>query len=79
MGLVMFLLVGLLAGWLAGKIMRGGGFGFWANLGLGVAGALVGGFLARAVGISAHGMLGGLVTATAGAVLLIWLAAKLRS
>jgi len=79
MGLVMFLLVGLLAGWLAGKIMRGGGFGFWANLGLGVAGALVGGFLARAVGISAHGMLGSLVTATAGAVLLIWLAAKLRN
>ncbi len=78
MGIVMFLVVGALAGWLAGKLMRGGGFGLPRNLGLGVAGALVGGFLAQAVGISAHGLLGNLVTATAGAALLLWLAAKVR-
>lgn len=79
MGIVWFLLIGLCAGWLAGKIMRGGGFGLFGNLAVGVVGALLGGFLFSLVGIAAYGLLGSLVTATAGAVILIWLAGKIKA
>ncbi|EPR32347.1 Transglycosylase-associated protein [Alkalidesulfovibrio alkalitolerans DSM 16529] len=79
MGIVWFLLIGLCAGWLAGKIMRGGGFGLFGNLAVGVVGALLGGFLFSLLGITAYGLLGSLVTATAGAVVLIWLVSKIKA
>jgi uncharacterized membrane protein YeaQ/YmgE (transglycosylase-associated protein family) len=49
MGIVAWLVVGLIAGWLAGKVTRGSGFGVIGDIILGVVGALVGGFLASAV------------------------------
>ena len=73
MSLLWFLLIGLLAGWLAGQIMKGGGYGMVGDLVVGVVGALVGGSLFGALGISAGGLLGSLITATVGAVVLIWL------
>ena len=73
MSLLWFLLIGLAAGWLAGQIMKGGGYGLVGDLVVGVIGALVGGFLFGALGISAGGLLGALITATIGAVVLIWL------
>lgn len=79
MGIIWFLLIGLCAGWLAGKIMRGGGFGLFGNLAVGVVGALLGGFLFSLLGITAYGLLGSLVTATAGAVVLIWLVSKIKA
>lgn len=68
-----FILIGLTAGWLAGLIMRGHGFGAVGNIVVGIVGALVGGFLFRTLGVSAGGTLGSLVTALVGAIVLIFL------
>ncbi len=76
--LAYFLGIGALAGWLAGFIMRGGGFGLLMNILLGVAGAYVGAFVFRFLGIATHGLVGMLITATAGAAILLFLAGLLR-
>lgn len=70
-GLVWFLLIGLCAGWLAGQLTKGGGFGLTGDLIVGVIGALVGGFLVRFLGFIPTGLLGELISATLGAVVLI--------
>jgi uncharacterized membrane protein YeaQ/YmgE (transglycosylase-associated protein family) len=68
-----FLLIGLAAGWLAGQLTKGGGFGVVGDLIVGVIGALLGGWLFGLFGISAGGLLGALITATVGAVVLVLL------
>jgi uncharacterized membrane protein YeaQ/YmgE (transglycosylase-associated protein family) len=73
MEFVWFLLIGLAAGWLAGQLMKGGGFGLVGDLIVGVIGALLGGFLFGLLGIHAGGLLGALITATVGAIVLILL------
>ena len=78
MHLLWFLLIGLAAGWLAGQIMKGGGYGLVGDLIVGVIGALLGGFLFRLVGLAAYGLLGSLVTATVGAIVLIALLRGIR-
>lgn len=72
-GLIWFLLIGLCAGWLAGKIMKGGGFGLVGDLIVGVIGAFLGAWVFGMLGIGAGGLLGALVTATVGALLLLFL------
>jgi uncharacterized membrane protein YeaQ/YmgE (transglycosylase-associated protein family) len=72
MSIIWFLLIGLVAGWLAGKIMKGGGYGVIGDIIIGVIGAEIGGFVFGLLGISASGLIGSLITATAGAVLLIF-------
>ncbi len=74
MNIVPLLLIGGIAGWLAGKIMRGRGLGLWANIAVGVVGALLGGTLLAQLGMQMHGPIGQLLTATIGAVALLWLA-----
>lgn len=69
--LIWFLVIGLLAGWLAGLFVKGSGFGLVGDLVIGVIGAFVGGFLFRALGIVAIGSLGQLITATVGAVVFV--------
>ncbi len=59
--------------------MRGGGFGILGNIGVGVVGALVGGFLFSLLGLQAGGFIGSLVTATVGAVVLLWVISKVKS
>jgi uncharacterized membrane protein YeaQ/YmgE (transglycosylase-associated protein family) len=76
--LLLFLLIGLAAGWLAGQIMRGHDFGLAGNLILGVVGALLGGLLFQVVGIAAYGLLGSLICATVGAIVLLFLLKVLR-
>lgn len=71
MELLWFALIGIAAGWLAGQIMKGGGFGLVGDLIVGVIGALLGGFLLGLLGIYAYGLLGNLVVATVGAIILI--------
>ena len=66
-----FILIGIAAGWLAGQVMKGGGYGLVGDLIVGVIGGLLGGCLFGLLGISASGLLGSLVTATVGAVVLI--------
>ena len=69
-----FILIGLAAGWLAGQLMKGGGFGVIGDIIVGVIGALLGGFLFRVLGVSAGGgLLGSLIIATIGAIVLLFL------
>jgi uncharacterized membrane protein YeaQ/YmgE (transglycosylase-associated protein family) len=68
-----FLIIGLIAGWLAGKIMKGRGFGLLGNVVIGVIGAFLGGWLFSLLGISAGGFIGSLVTALVGAIVLLYL------
>jgi uncharacterized membrane protein YeaQ/YmgE (transglycosylase-associated protein family) len=75
---VWFLIIGVIAGWLAGKVMRGRGFGLIGDLVVGILGALVGGFLFKFLGIAAYGFVGSLVTATVGAMILLWIVRLLR-
>lgn len=77
--LVSFLLVGLIAGWLAGKIMRGSGFGFLGNMVIGVVGAFVGGFVFQLIGLTSDGLFGFIITATVGAVIFLFIAKLIRS
>jgi len=70
-GLLIFLIIGAVAGWLAGLITKGGGFGLLGNIVVGIVGAVIGGFVFRLAGIYAGGLLGSIVTATVGAVLLL--------
>jgi uncharacterized membrane protein YeaQ/YmgE (transglycosylase-associated protein family) len=77
-GLIGFLIIGLIAGWLGGKIMRGGGFGLVGNLIVGVIGAFIGGFAFGLLGLTAGGFIGSLVTATVGAVILLWLVGLMK-
>ncbi len=72
-GLLSFLLIGLIAGWLAGKITKGRGFGVLGNLAVGIVGAFLGGFLFNILGLAAFGFVGSLVTATVGALFLLYL------
>lgn len=67
-----FLIIGLVAGWLAGLFSRGRGFGLWGDLITGVIGAYVGGFLFNLLGISAYGMIGSIIVSTIGAVIFLW-------
>jgi len=78
MYLIWFLLIGLIAGWLAGKIMKGSGYGVIGDIVLGVIGSFVGGFLFRMVGIAAYGTLGSIIVATIGAVVLVVIVRWLR-
>ncbi|HSC76067.1 MAG TPA: GlsB/YeaQ/YmgE family stress response membrane protein [Pseudomonadales bacterium] len=73
MTFVWFIVVGLVAGWLAGLLMKGGGFGVVGDIVVGVLGALIGGFLFSSLGASAGGgLIGSIVVATVGAVILIF-------
>ena len=73
MSLISFLILGLIAGWLAETIMKGRGAGLVVNLIVGVIGAYLGGFLFSLFGLSAHGFIGSLITATIGAIVLLFL------
>jgi len=69
-----FILIGLAAGWLAGQLMKGGGFGIVGDIVVGVIGALLGGFLFSTFGVSAGGgLIGSLIVATIGACVLLFL------
>ena len=68
-----FIIIGAVAGWLAGNIMRGGGFGLLMNIVVGVVGALIGGWVFDLLGIgTGDGLIGSLITALVGAILLLW-------
>ena len=68
-----FVVIGIVAGWIAGQITQGRGFGVMGNLVVGVIGALVGGFLFSAFGLAAYGVIGALLMSTFGAVVLLFL------
>ena len=71
-------MIGLAAGWLAGRLTKGKGFGLLGDLAIGIIGALLGGLVFRVLGIMATNLLGRLVSATAGAVILLVLLRSVR-
>ena len=71
MNLLWFILIGLAAGFLAGAVMKGHGFGLLGNLIVGVIGALLGGFLLGLLGIYTAGLIGNLISAFIGAMVLL--------
>jgi uncharacterized membrane protein YeaQ/YmgE (transglycosylase-associated protein family) len=68
-----FLLIGALAGWISGLIVKGGGFGVVGNVIVGVVGAFLGNFCFGLLGIGATGLLGRLIFAVLGSLLFVWL------
>jgi uncharacterized membrane protein YeaQ/YmgE (transglycosylase-associated protein family) len=72
-------IVGIIAGFLAGKIMNGSGYGILMDLILGIVGGIFGRLLLGFVGIGAYGLIGSILISTFGAVLLIWIVRKVRS
>jgi len=69
--LIWLLIIGLLAGWMAGHVMRGRGFGLLGDLVVGVIGAWLGGTILHIFGLYSAGFIGSLVTALIGAVILL--------
>jgi uncharacterized membrane protein YeaQ/YmgE (transglycosylase-associated protein family) len=78
MYLITQILIGIIAGWLAGKIWRGAGFGLLGDLIVGVVGSLLGGLVFGLLGLYAYGIIGQIVIATAGALLLLYLIRLIR-
>jgi len=78
-GLVYWIVVGLIAGWLAGKVMKGGGYGVLVDTILGMLGGIVGGWVFGMLRIwPGGGIIGSILVAFVGAVILVWIARKLK-
>ena len=72
-GIIAWIIIGLVAGWLTGKLMKGSGFGFFMDMIVGLIGALIGGFLASHLGMGGegqHGLIISILIAVVGAVIL---------
>ena len=78
MSIILWLIIGALAGWIAGNLMRGGGFGLLGNIGVGVVGAVIGGWMFRVLGVAAGGVIGSLITAVVGACVLLYVVSLVR-
>lgn len=78
MNFLWYLLIGLVAGYLASLIMKGTGSGFLINLIVGMIGGVLGGWVFSLFGIASGGMVGSLITATVGAILLLWIVSLIR-
>ena len=77
-GLIIFLLIGAVAGWLAGRIMKAGGFGLLGNMVVGVIGSEIGGWVFFLLGIRAVGLIGSIIAAVVGAIILIAIVRRIR-
>ncbi|TCV97793.1 putative membrane protein YeaQ/YmgE (transglycosylase-associated protein family) [Luteibacter rhizovicinus] len=72
-GIIVWLIIGALAGWLAGLLVKGGGFGLIVDIIVGIVGAFIGGWLAGVLGITlGGGLISSIITATVGAVVLLF-------
>ena len=76
--IISWLVIGVVAGWLAGRLMSGGGFGFVGNLALGIIGAVVGGLIFSLLGLATTNLIGSIIAATAGAVVFIFVVGLIR-
>ena len=72
MGFIVWIVVGLIAGWLAGVVMKGGGYGVLVDIILGIVGGIVGGWIFGLLGIwPGGGLIGSIIVAFVGAVILV--------
>jgi uncharacterized membrane protein YeaQ/YmgE (transglycosylase-associated protein family) len=81
-GIIAWIVIGALAGWLTGKIMKGSGYGFFMDIVVGLVGALVGGFLSSEIGLGGvgeHGLIVSIAIAVVGAVILTWIVRLISS
>jgi uncharacterized membrane protein YeaQ/YmgE (transglycosylase-associated protein family) len=79
MGFIAWIIVGLVAGWLAGQVMKGGGYGIVVDIILGILGGVLGGWIFGLLGISAGGgMVGSIIAAFVGAVILVGITRLLK-
>jgi uncharacterized membrane protein YeaQ/YmgE (transglycosylase-associated protein family) len=78
-GIIWFLAVGIIAGWLAGKLMKGKGFGLVGDLVIGILGAVVDGWLSGLVGIAAWGFIGNIIVAVVGALVLLYVVRMVKT
>jgi len=78
MGLLWFLIIGLIAGWGAGKVMKGRSQGLVLNLAVGVVGAVIGGWLFSQLGLMANSLIGSLIIAFIGAVVLLFIVGLIK-
>jgi len=77
--LLWIILVGLIAGWATGKIMKGSGYGPLTDIALGIVGAIVGGWIVRLLGFEPMGgLISSIITAIIGAVLLVAIARAIK-
>jgi uncharacterized membrane protein YeaQ/YmgE (transglycosylase-associated protein family) len=77
--LILYLCIGALAGYIAGQLTKGSGFGLGGNLLVGIVGAFLGGFIFNLLGIVAYSLIGSLITAVVGAVVLLWIVKKVKA
>jgi uncharacterized membrane protein YeaQ/YmgE (transglycosylase-associated protein family) len=77
--LIAFLIIGSVAGWLAGQLTKGSGFGLIGNIAIGIVGSFVGGFTFRLLGLHSGSFIGSIVTATVGAVILLYVVRLAKS
>ncbi len=73
-GIIIWLIIGIIAGWAAGHITRGRGFGILGNIVVGIIGAVIGGFVFNLVGLASTNIIGSLITAIIGAVIFLYIA-----
>ena len=73
MSFIWFIIIGLVSGFVAGKLMRGGGFGLVVNLVVGIIGGVLGGWLFGLLGIHTTSIIGCLICSVVGAIVLLWL------
>lgn len=78
MNFLWFLIIGIAAGYFAGLIMKGGGFGVILNLVIGMIGGVLGGWLFGLFGVQGVGILGSLIMAVVGAIVLLWIVSLLQ-
>ncbi|TDG02157.1 GlsB/YeaQ/YmgE family stress response membrane protein [Paraburkholderia guartelaensis] len=73
-GIIAWLIIGAIAGWLAGVLVKGGGFGLFVDIIVGIVGAFIGGWLAGVLGIHiGAGIISSIITAIVGAVILLFI------
>ena len=78
MSIIWFLIVGAIAGWIAGELTKGSGYGLLGNIVVGVVGALIGGYLFSVFGIDVYGLLGEIIMAVIGAVVFLFILSLFR-
>jgi uncharacterized membrane protein YeaQ/YmgE (transglycosylase-associated protein family) len=77
-GILWWIIVGLIAGWLAGQVMKGGGYGVLADIVLGILGGILGGWIFGQMGIGAGSTIGSIIVAFIGAVILVGITRLLK-
>lgn len=75
-GVIAWIIIGLIAGWITGKLMKGSGFGALMDIIVGIIGAMIGGFVSYHLGLGGvreHGLIVSIIIAVIGAVILTWI------